>query len=259
MPTILPSASHAHLGRIGVGGRAPGRFHRRSTASRLGRRTRRFVIVGGIITSSPSACRCSASLGLTQGWRSSRCRRGSMSAPPGPAQKKRVSNRRGDFALRGDPVADPRQLLDRRVESVLRAQRRQVDRRRRTPPVDARAPDGRRRSAGTCRRVGQQDAGLLEALADRGDTVCRSSSSPSAGSTWPPGNTYMPPANAAFGRAAQHEHLDAGFAVGGVADDHDVASRPVRGGAVAGDRLRRTVTSADRHHARCPRLVNPRA
>ena len=169
---ILPSASLRILGRIGVGRPSlRGRFHRRRGVAMRGdelevldrrRHHRQFA-------RSPDGAR--ASRGPTHMLAivslSSCC---DVCAGGATATKKRVSKRRGDSPTGVIQWLTHTSSSTAGVELVLRAQRRQVD----VAVVHRLAVRQRRMAVGDHGAVGvrgQQDAGLLEALADRGDHV----------------------------------------------------------------------------------------
>ena len=225
--------------------RSPRRRAWRCRASPVARQRSFGRIAGGspTLAAASAASRVGVARRGTRGWRSSaasapaRRRRAGASASAGrthslatvslssccdacaggaTARKKRVSKRRGD-----SPTGVI-QWLTHASWSIARrrpcccAQVAELD----VAVVDRRG-DG---SAGWPSVIiapalvdGQQHAGLLEALADGGDEVALVMPSPSAGSTLPPGNTYIPLAKPRCGGAPQHEHLEA---VVGVAQQH---------------------------------------
>ena len=113
------------------------------------------------------------------------------------ATKKRVSKRRDDSPDRGDPVAHPHQIIDRRAQVVLGDT---VSSRSTVPSYTAwRWASAGWPSATMLAVWRRRPAARRPPRSTRGSRRSRSprSPSPSASSTLPPGNTYMPPANAA--------------------------------------------------------------
>ena len=129
----------------------------------------RLASVGCISTSSPRSAAASASPGATQRLSSSSASSWRPSWPSGAAaRKKRVSKRRRRLTDRRHPVRDVAQGAGVEQHVVTSAQLEHRQARRGAPPTARRRPPGSWPSTGG---VGEQQARLLEALADRRDPV----------------------------------------------------------------------------------------